>query len=106
MASWPIDGHRRFGYDRSMKDGPVIASVAALLGDPARATMLTALMDGRALTVSELAHAAGVTIQTESGNLSKLAAARLMVAETQGRHPYFGLSWRDVAKLLEGMMAL
>ena len=35
-----------------MKDGPVIAKVAALVGDPARANMLTALMDGRALTVS------------------------------------------------------
>src|SRR3546814_10867735 len=92
MASWPIDGHLRFGYDRSMKDGPVIASVAALLGDPARANMLTALMDGRALTVSELAHAAGVTIQTASGHLSKLDAARLLVAEKQGRHRYFRLS--------------
>ena len=52
-----------------MKDGPVIASVAALLGDPARANMLATLMDGRALTVSELAEAAGVTLQTASGHL-------------------------------------
>ena len=42
-----------------MKEGPVIASVAALLGDPARANMLTALIDGRALTASELARGGG-----------------------------------------------
>ena len=89
-----------------MKDGPIIASVAALLGDPARANMLTALMDGRALTVSELAAAAGVTLQTASGHLSKLDAANLLVAEKQGRHRYFKLSGPDVAQVLEGLMGL
>jgi len=89
-----------------MKDGPIIASVAALLGDPARANMLTALMDGRALTVSELAAAAGVTLQTASGHLSKLDAANLLVAEKQGRHRYFRLSGADVAHVLEGLMGL
>lgn len=89
-----------------MKDGPVIASVAALLGDPARANMLTALMDGRALTVSELAGAAGITIQTASGHLSKLEAANLLVAEKQGRHRYFRVSGPDVAQVLEGLMGL
>ncbi|KAA9367797.1 ArsR/SmtB family transcription factor [Ochrobactrum quorumnocens] len=89
-----------------MKDGPIIASVAALLGDPARANMLTALMDGRALTVSELASAAGVTIQTASGHLSKLDVANLLVAEKQGRHRYFRLSGVDVAQVLEGLMGL
>lgn len=89
-----------------MKDGPIIASVAALLGDPARANMLTALMDGRALTVSELATAAGVTLQTASGHLSKLDAANLLVAEKQGRHRYFRLSGADVAQVLEGLMGL
>jgi DNA-binding transcriptional ArsR family regulator len=89
-----------------MKDGPVIASVAALLGDPARANILTALMDGRALTVSELAAAAGVTIQTASGHLAKLDAARLLTAEKQGRHRYFRLSGPDVAQVLEALMGL
>ncbi|MFM7610866.1 MAG: ArsR/SmtB family transcription factor, partial [Alphaproteobacteria bacterium] len=54
-----------------MKDGPVIASVAALIGDPARANILTALMGGRALTASELAEVAGVTLPTTSGHLAK-----------------------------------
>lgn len=89
-----------------MKEGPIIASVAALLGDPARANMLTALMDGRALTVSELAQAAGVTIQTASGHLSKLHAANLLTAEKQGRHRYFRLSAPDVAQVLEALMGL
>lgn len=89
-----------------MKEGPAIASVAALLGDPARANILTALMDGRALTVSELAEAAGVTIQTASGHLSKLDAANLLTAEKQGRHRYFRLSDPDVAQVLEALMGL
>ncbi|PRD41491.1 transcriptional regulator [Phyllobacterium phragmitis] len=89
-----------------MKDGPVIANIAALLGDPARANMLTALMDGRALTVSELAGVAGVTLQTASGHLAKLSAANLTLMEKQGRHRYFRLSGPDVAEVLEGLMGL
>lgn len=89
-----------------MKDGPVIANVAALIGDPARANILTALMDGRALTASELAEAAGVTLQTASGHLSKLSDAQLLKAEKQGRHRYFRLSDEDVAQVLEALMGL
>jgi DNA-binding transcriptional ArsR family regulator len=89
-----------------MRDGPVIASIAALIGDPARANMLTALMDGRALTVSELAQNAGVTLPTASGHLSKLEEAGLLRAEKQGRHRYFRLSDHDVAQVLEGLMGV
>ena len=89
-----------------MEEGPVISAVASLIGDPARANMLTALMDGRALTVSELAEAAGVTIQTASGHLAKLDAAGLLKAEKQGRHRYFRLSGSDVGEVLEGLMGL
>ena len=89
-----------------MKDGPSIATVAALIGDPARANILTALMDGRALTVSELAEAAGVTLQTASGHLAKLTDAGLLVAQKQGRHRYLRLSGNDVAQVLEQLMSL
>lgn len=89
-----------------MKDGPVISTVAALIGDPARANMLTALMDGRALTVSELALVAGVTIQTASGHLSKLQNAALLTVEKQGRHRYYRLSDHDVGEALEALMCL
>lgn len=105
-TAYAIARRKCFGYGRTMKEGPVIASIAALLGDPARANMLSALMDGRALTVGELARASGVTLQTASGHLSKLIAAGLLVAERQGRHRYLRLSAPDVAEVLEGLMGL
>lgn len=89
-----------------MTDGPRIASVAALIGDPARANMLTALMDGRALTASELAQAGGITLQTASGHLSRLVDAGLLAMRKQGRHRYFALSDGDVADALEVLMSL
>jgi DNA-binding transcriptional ArsR family regulator len=89
-----------------MKAGPDIAMVAALVGDPARSNMLTALMTGRALTASELAHQAGVTPQTASSHLSKLEAGGLVEQEKQGRHRYYRLSGPDVASVLEGLEGL
>src|SRR3954452_23465069 len=89
-----------------MNDGPPIASIAALIGDPGRANMLTALMDGRALTASELGGAAGVTLQTASGHLSRLVESGLLAVRKQGRHRYFRLSGPDVAEALEALMGL
>jgi DNA-binding transcriptional ArsR family regulator len=63
-----------------------MAEVAALVGDPARANILCALLDGRALTATELAFAAGVSPQTTSGHLGKLLAARVLLLMKQGRH--------------------
>lgn len=83
-----------------------LASIAALVGDPTRAGMLTALMDGRALTSSELAHAAGVTPQTASGHLLRLSTAGLLAVEKQGRHRYHRLASPEVARMLEGIMAV
>ena len=87
-----------------MKDGPHIARIAALIGDSARAEVLTALMADRALTATELADIAGVTKQTISAHLAKLADAGLVAVESQGRHRYFRLADRDVAQLLESLM--
>jgi DNA-binding transcriptional ArsR family regulator len=89
-----------------MKAGPDIAMIAALVGDPARSNMLTALMTGRALTASELAHQAGITPQTASSHLSKLEAGGLIGQEKQGRHRYYRLSDPDVAGVLEGLAGL
>jgi DNA-binding transcriptional ArsR family regulator len=89
-----------------MKDGPDIARIAALIGDPARSNMLTALMSGKALTASELAQEAGVTVQTASSHLSKLDQGRLLRPRKQGRHKYFSLASDDVARVLEGLMSL
>ena len=89
-----------------MKEGPDIALLGALIGDPARANMLTALMSGKALTATELASEAGVTTQTASSHLSKLEAAGLLAKRKQGRHRYFTLADDDVGALLEAMMGL
>ena len=90
-----------------MKDGPHIAGVAALVGEPARAEMLTALMRGdQALTATELASIAGVTNQTASAHLARLKDAGLVAVESQGRHRYFRLADRDVAQLLESLMGV
>ena len=85
---------------------PRIAEVAALIGDPARTNMLAALMDGRALTASELAHVARVSPQTASGHLGKLAIAELLAMEKQGRHRYYRLASPLVGQMLEGIMAV
>jgi DNA-binding transcriptional ArsR family regulator len=89
-----------------MKAGPDIAMIAALVGDPARANMLTALMTGRALTATELAHEGGITPQTASSHLAKLEAGGLIEQEKQGRHRYYRLSDPDVAGVLEGLEGL
>jgi DNA-binding transcriptional ArsR family regulator len=81
-----------------------LAETAALVGDPARANMLLALMDGRALTAGELARAAGITPQTASGHLARLGAAGLVAVQRQGRHRYHRLASAAVANLLESLM--
>ena len=93
-------------YIRHMSEVLDIAAIAALVGDPARANMLCALLDGRALTASELAYAAHVTPQTASGHLGKLARASLIVPAQQGRHRYFKLAGRHVAAMIESISAV
>ena len=78
--------------------GPIIAEIAALLGDSARATMTSALLDGRALSASELARAARITPQTASTHLAKLTEAGLLSALRSGRHRYFRLASPAVAE--------
>jgi DNA-binding transcriptional ArsR family regulator len=89
-----------------MADGPNIVRIAALIGDNARAEVLSALMSDRALTAKELAGLAGVTKQTVSFHLGKLLDAGLLEVERQGRHRYFRLAGADVAELLESLMGL
>jgi len=89
-----------------MKVGPDISVIAALLGDPARANMLTALSAGQALTAGELAREAGVTAQTASSHLAKLSAGGLVEGRKQGRHVYYALSGPDVAGVIEALSGL
>jgi DNA-binding transcriptional ArsR family regulator len=83
-----------------------LATIAALLGDPARANILCALQDGRAQTATELAYVAGVSPQTTSGHLAKLTEARLLTLQKQGRHRYYGLASPLVGRMLEAVMAV
>lgn len=89
-----------------MKEGPDIARIANLIGDPARANILTALMGGKALTATELAVEAGVSPQTASSHLRKLQDGGLIFLRPEGRHRYFALAGEDVAATLEGLMGL
>lgn len=89
-----------------MKDGPNITRIGALIGDHARAEVLTVLMSGMALTATELADAAGVTRQTISSHLAKLHEAGLLAMEAQGRHRYFRLASDEVAQMLESLMGV
>ncbi|GAA4127215.1 ArsR/SmtB family transcription factor [Aminobacter aganoensis] len=86
-----------------MKEGPDIARIASLVGDPARANMLTALMDGGALTASELALEAGVSLPTASSHLAKLMDGRLLTVASQGRHRYYALAGTEVAAMIEAI---
>jgi len=89
-----------------MKYAPDLSKLAAVIGDPARAAMLSALMAGQALTSSELAVEAGITAATASSHLAKLQDAGLVRARPQGRHRYWTLADADVAHVLETMMIL
>ncbi len=85
---------------------PSLAEVAALIGNPARANMLTALLDGRALTATELAFAGGVAPQTASGHLARLTEGRLLSLAKQGRHAYYRLASPMIGRMLESIMAV
>ncbi len=85
---------------------PAVSEVAALVGNPARANILMALMDGRALTATELARAAGVSPQTTSEHLARLRDANLLALTKQGRHCYFRLGSPNIARMIESIMVV
>ncbi len=89
-----------------MRHGPAIATIASLIGDPARASMLSALMGGHELTATELAREGGVTAQTASGHLARLLDGGLVLAQQRGRHRYFRLASPAIADLLETLMSV
>ena len=83
-----------------------VASIGALLGEPSRARMLAALMDGRALTATELALEGDVSPPTASSHLAKLRAAGLVAMTKQSRHRYFRIAGPEVASVIEALTAL
>jgi len=84
----------------------LVAGVAALLGDPTRAAMLDALMDGRPRPAGELARTAGIAPSTASEHLARLVAGRLLVVEPSGRERLYRLASADVAEVLEALSRL
>lgn len=82
------------------------SDTAFLIADRARAAMLTALLDGRALPAGELAYASGVTAQTASSHLAQLLAGGLVAVESEGRHRYYRLAGAHVAQALEHLGAI
>lgn len=89
-----------------MITGPIIAEIAALIADPARATMLSALLDGGALTAGELAVAARITPQTASAHLAKLTEASVLTVARRGRHRHFRLASPAVGDMIDGIVAV
>ncbi len=85
---------------------PSMASIGALIGSPARSAMLALLFDGRALTATELSHAAGVSAATASEHLGKLVSGGLLLCEKHGRHRYYKLAGDEVAEALEPLIHL
>ncbi len=81
-----------------------VAEIGGLIGDPARAAILSALMGGKALTATELATWSHVSPQTVSGHLARLVAAGLLTVQKWGRHRYHRIASADVAQLLESIM--
>jgi DNA-binding transcriptional ArsR family regulator len=83
-----------------------VATIGELFGDPARAAILIALLDGRARTAGELALAGNISPQSASGHLAKLTAGGLLAVRSQGRHRYYELANADVAHALEAAGSL
>jgi DNA-binding transcriptional ArsR family regulator len=83
-----------------------VSGVARLIGEPARAAMLDALLSGQALAAGELARAAGVSPATASEHLTRLRGGGLVDVVRAGRHRYYRLASPEVAEVLEALALL
>lgn len=91
---------------RINKNANQFSSIASLIGEPVRATMLWKLLEGKAYTATELAVTADVSAQSASMHLAKLITAKLLTVVSQGRHKYYRLASADVAYVLESISSL
>lgn len=87
-----------------MNDAPVTATVAGLVDEPARASILAALLDGDAFTAVELAHNAGIPTETATGHLARLGEGGLVATRQQGAHRYFMLAGPSVAEMVRRLI--
>ncbi len=106
----PVDRHEHFVYDETMnaEDHADVAvyTIAAAIGEPARARILYSLVDGHARTSTELSVVADVSPSTTSVHLDRLKTAHLVNVLVQGKHRFYSLAGPDVARALEGLSVL
>ena len=93
-------------YAENMNTKYPLASTAALIADPARAAMLTVLLDGSSMPAGELARVAGVSAQSASMHLGQLVEGGFLVASRRGRHRYYRMSKPEVAHAVESLGAI
>ena len=109
QASIWIAEHQHFVYHQTMNADQTdagVARVASAIGEPARARILYCLMDGHARTSTELAIVADVSPSTASVHLHRLHTETLVKVFSQGKHKYYSLAGRNVARVLEGLSVL
>src|SRR5580692_3157560 len=100
----PLVPQEHFVYHQTMN--VEVSSIAAAIGEPARARMLYSLMDGHARTSTELAIVADVSPSTASVHLHRLQSEHLLKVLVQGKHRYYSLEGPNVAAVLEGLSVL
>jgi DNA-binding transcriptional ArsR family regulator len=83
-----------------------LASTAALIADPARAAMLTALLDRQSKSAGELAMVAGVSAQSASMHLAQLLAGGFLRVSAEGRHRYYRMARPEIAHAIESLGAI
>jgi len=83
-----------------------LAELGALFGNPARASMLAALMGAHELTATELARRAGIAPQTASGHIARLTSAGLLSIEKRNRHRYHRLASAELRLMLERLAGI
>ena len=93
-------------YPSHMNRAFPLASTAALIAEPVRAAILTALLDDRARCAGELARAANTSAQSASMHLSQLLAGGLLKVMQQGRHRYYSIASRHVAHAVEALVTI
>lgn len=93
-------------YVEGVAEDSGISAFGSLIADPARASMLWALSDGRALPASELAARAGTSRSNASGHLARLVDSQLVSVTQSGRHRYYRLAEPLVASALEAIAGI
>jgi DNA-binding transcriptional ArsR family regulator len=83
-----------------------VVPAASLIAEPARAAMITALLDDRPLAAGELSRLAGVSPATASAHLARLLSGGLVRMVKQGRHRYYYLAGPEVAAVMEALAHL